>query len=111
MPEPEPDLKSEKTIKKIREAFPDLSAKIKASDMEVQLYITALEKNNLKLQRIISKQRADYLLLEGQIQIKAEEEADRIVSESELIAQAEHEASKRDTSQYLKRSLPNKEKL
>ncbi len=111
MPEPEPDLKSQKTIKKMRDAFPDLTAKIKASEIEVQFYITALEKDNLKLQRIIAKQRADYLLLEGQIQIKAEEEADRIVSESALIAQIEHDASKRDTSQYLKRSLPNKEKL
>src|SRR3990172_6413838 len=111
MPEPEPDLKSEKTIKKTREAFTALTTKINISDIEVQLYIVALEKDNLKLQRTIAKQRADYLLLEGQIQIKAEEEADRIVKESELIAQAEHDASKRDTSQYLKRSLPNKEKL
>lgn len=111
MPEPKPDLKSEKTIKKMRGAFPDLTTKIKASDIEVQLYITALEKHNLKLQRIIAKQRADYLLLEGQIQINAEEEADRIVSESKLIAQAEHEASKRDTSQYLKRRMPDNEKL
>jgi hypothetical protein len=111
MPEPEPNFKPENTINKMREAIPDLTTKIKASDTEVQLYITALEKDNLKLQRVIAKQRASYLLLEGQIQIKAEEEADRIVSESKLIAEAEHEASKYDTSQFLKRCMPENEKL
>ncbi len=95
MPVPEPDLISEKTIKKMREAFPDLTAQIKASDIEVKLYITALEKDNLKLQRIIAKQRAAYLLLEGQIQITAEQEAERITGESKLIADAEKEASER----------------
>ena len=95
MPVPKPNLKSEKTINKMREAFPDLTAKIKESDIEVQLYITALEKDNLKLQRIIAKQRAAYLLLEGQIRITAEQEADSIIEESKLIANAEEKASER----------------
>jgi len=93
MPVPKPNLKSQKAIKEMRKAFPQLAAKIIASDIEVQLYITALEKDNLKLQRTIAKQGADYLLLEGQIQIRAEEEATRIVEESELIAKAEKEVS------------------
>ncbi len=95
MPKSKPDLESEKAIKELREAFPDLAAKIEVSDIDVQHYITALEKDNLRLQRIIAKQRTAYLLLEGQIQIRAEEEAERIIEESKLIAQAEEKAEKR----------------
>ena len=75
MPVPEPNLKSEKAIKETKKAFPELNAKLKASEPEIQNYVTALEQENLKLHRTLAKQRAQYLSLESQTQVRAEEEA------------------------------------
>ncbi len=78
----------------MRKAFPELTAKLKASDLEMQNYVTALEKENIKLYRKIAKQQVEYMSLQSQIQVRAEEEAQRIIDELKLIEEAEEEANK-----------------
>src|SRR5574340_41625 len=90
-----PSSKSQRAIIEIRQAFPDISAKLKACDPEVRNYITALKKENLRLHRKIAYQQAQYVSLQSQIQILAEEEVERIVNEIKLIEEAEKEASER----------------
>jgi len=94
----EPNLKTEAAITKTRKAFPELTAKLKASDLEVQNYVTALEKENINLHRNIAKQQAEYMSLQSQIQVRAEEEAQRIIDELKLIEEAEEEANRYNTS-------------
>ncbi len=89
-----PNLKTETAIIEMRKAFPELTAKLKASDLEMQNYVTALEKENIKLYRKIAKQQVEYMSLQSQIQVRAEEEAQRIIDELKLIEEAEEEANK-----------------
>jgi hypothetical protein len=80
---------------KLRESFPELVAKIKAADIEVQTYIAELEKENLKLHRIIAKQRVENLSLKYNIQILAEQEAERMILEARDIEKTEKVVEKR----------------
>jgi hypothetical protein len=74
---------------------PELKAKLKACDPEVQNYVIALKKENLKLQRRISKQEAAYLSLHNNIQVRAEEIAQCLFEEMRLIEQAERAVDER----------------
>ena len=74
---------------------PELKLKLKACDPEVQNYVIALKKENLKLQRRIAKQEAEYLSLHNNIQVRAEEIAQCLFEEMRLIEKAERAADER----------------
>jgi len=50
-----------------------LRTKLKAADSEIQNYVIALEKENLKLQREIAKYQVQHVTLENRIKILEEE--------------------------------------
>jgi predicted nuclease with TOPRIM domain len=95
-----------------------LKRKLKACDLEVQKYVAALEKENLKLTSQIAKFQVEHVTLNNRIKslIKQNEKDKRTAlsdamsrgfeqlkkaEEADLIAKTEHEASKRDVSRFL----------
>gem|GEM_PF-6304366 len=95
-----------------------LRIKLQACDIEVQNYVAALEAENLKLTKQITKFQVDNVTLNNRVksfieQYKADKrefigDALSVSEETELIAKAEHEASKRDVSRFLKKSPSSK---
>ena len=71
---------SKKTIKGITETVNDidpmaeLRSKLKACDLEIQHYVTALEKENLKCAKKIAKLQADNATLNSRINVLSEEQ-------------------------------------
>lgn len=59
---------------KISDPMPELTAKIKSCDPEIQNFISALKAENLKLQKQIAKLQAENVTLNNRIKILEEEE-------------------------------------
>ena len=71
----------------------DLTAKLKASDLEVQRYVVALQNENLKLHTQIAKHQANEVSLNNRIEILKENQKDTI--DLEAIAQQMKKAGKK----------------
>lgn len=61
-------------MKKQIATTPDLSAKLKACDPEIQNYVIALEAENLKLQKQIAKHQAENVTLKNRVKVLEEEQ-------------------------------------
>jgi hypothetical protein len=56
------------------DASPDLSTKLKACNHEIQNYVIALERENLKLQKQIAKHQAENVTFKNRIKVLEEEQ-------------------------------------
>ena len=61
-------------MKKKGDDSPDLSAKLKACDPEIQNYVIALDQENLKLQKQIAKHQAENVTLKNRIKVLGKEQ-------------------------------------
>ena len=82
---------------------PDIEAKLKKSDPEVQRFVTSLKKENLKLHQKIAKLQAENVSLDSRIQVIEKEysgyKLDNPVSE---VSGEEREELRKFAAAYLK---------
>jgi predicted nuclease with TOPRIM domain len=72
------------------DAMPELTAKLKACDPEIQDFITALKTKNLKLQKQIAKLQAENVTLNNRIKVLEEE---NLKPKIEIVKFGNHDAS------------------
>jgi hypothetical protein len=100
---------TKKTITAISETIDDtdplasLRSKLKAADLEIQNYVTALEAKNHKLQKQITTLQVDNVALNAKVNILFEENLKHGPSHEELIRLLEekrHEKHKNEISKH-----------
>jgi len=76
------------------DSMPELTAKLKACDSEIQNFITALKAENLKLQKQIAKLQAENVTLNNRIKILEEEEFKPKLNVTAVMKYVNHNTSK-----------------
>jgi len=97
-------MKSNKT----RSSAPGLESKLNTSDIEIQKFVAALKKENLKLHQKIAKLQAEKVSLESRIKV-IEEEYSKYRQEHPAIeiSEEQKEELKKFTSAYVQAKIRN----